>query len=328
VQQEQNQMAHRPKLSIMIPTWNNLSMLRLCLDSISRHSEYEHQIILHINEGSDGTLDWTRSNNIEYTYSSENIGICSALNLAATQCASDYLVYLNDDMYVLPGWDRAMLDCIQNADGREPAYVSGTIVQSTQFSPSNIIGDYGADLTTFDESGLLRDFHKGKLCREDWNGATWPPCCIHRKWWDAVGGYSEELSPGFYSDIDFSMKLWKLGCRRFHGVGSSLVYHFGEKTTSQVRGPKSIKVKEARIRFLKKWGILPSTFSRYFVHAGKCYQESTPEPRCLEYQIEKARLWVLSALYNIPRIPAYEPQTLHDREAHSEFGSAAIVVAD
>ena len=83
-----------------------------------------------------------------------------------------------------------------------------------------------------------------------------------------MGGYSEELSPGFYSDIDFSMKLWQLGCRRFHGMGSSLVYHFGEKTTALVRGLRKENVKRARIQFLNKWGVLPSTVSRYFLRAG------------------------------------------------------------
>ena len=33
-------------------------MLRLCIDSIRENSQYRHQVILHINEGNDGTLDW------------------------------------------------------------------------------------------------------------------------------------------------------------------------------------------------------------------------------------------------------------------------------
>jgi len=284
----------------LIPTWNNLEMLQLCLNSISSHSELDHQIIVHVNEGKDGTLEWVRSQGIAYTYSPENAGICRALNLAAAESNTDYLVYLNDDMYVMPGWDRALLDCIQRFDENQPAYVSGTLVQSSRFSPSNVVADFGADLATFDEDGLLSAFRAGDLYRDDWNGATWPPCCIHRKWWNAIGGYSEEFSPGFYSDIDFSMKLWSIGCRHFQGTGSSLVYHFGEKTTSLVRGPNQAAVRRARIQFLKKWGILPSTFSRFYVLAGTCYQERTPEPTQIQFQLERLRLCALSAIYGIP----------------------------
>lgn len=289
-----------PKIGILIPTWNNLEMLQLCLRSIESHSDLDHRIVLHVNEGNDGTLDWVRSNGIEHTYSAENVGICKALNLAAAKCDSEYLIYLNDDMYAMPGWDSALLNSIEHLGADQPVYVSGTLVQPTRFSPSNVIADFGNCPRNFDESGLLRAFHSNKLRRDDWNGATWPPCCIHRKWWDAIGGYSEEFTPGFYSDIEFSMKLWQIGCRHFRGVGSSLVYHFGEKTTSRVRGPNHGMVKRARIEFLKKWGILPSTFSRYYVLAGKHYREPTPEPASMYLRFERLRVSLLSAVYGLP----------------------------
>lgn len=43
--------------SILIPTWNNLDLLQLCIESIKKNSAFSHQIIVHINEGIDGTLD-------------------------------------------------------------------------------------------------------------------------------------------------------------------------------------------------------------------------------------------------------------------------------
>ena len=46
--------------SILIPTFNNLSYLKLCLKSIEKNSQYKHQILIHINEGSDGTLDFVK----------------------------------------------------------------------------------------------------------------------------------------------------------------------------------------------------------------------------------------------------------------------------
>lgn len=46
--------------SIVIPTWNNLAFLKLCIQSIQRNSYYNHQIIVHVNDGSDGTLEWIK----------------------------------------------------------------------------------------------------------------------------------------------------------------------------------------------------------------------------------------------------------------------------
>ena len=47
--------------SIIIPTFNNLEYLKLCLNSLKKNSFYDHEIIIHINEGLDGTLDYVKN---------------------------------------------------------------------------------------------------------------------------------------------------------------------------------------------------------------------------------------------------------------------------
>ena len=44
------------KISIIIPTFNNLNYLKFFLTSVKNNSVYNHQVILHINDGLDGTL--------------------------------------------------------------------------------------------------------------------------------------------------------------------------------------------------------------------------------------------------------------------------------
>ncbi len=61
--------------SILIPTWNNLPYLQCCVHSIQSHSAFAHQIIVHINDGRDGTRKWIAEQGIEYTASDANIGI-------------------------------------------------------------------------------------------------------------------------------------------------------------------------------------------------------------------------------------------------------------
>ena len=51
--------------SIIIPTFNNFDYLKICLGSIQKNSEYSHEIVLHINDGSDGTLSYVKSNNLK-----------------------------------------------------------------------------------------------------------------------------------------------------------------------------------------------------------------------------------------------------------------------
>ena len=54
--------------SVLIPTWNNLPYLKLCVESIRQHSVFNHQIIIHVNEGTDGTLEWVEKEGLDYTY--------------------------------------------------------------------------------------------------------------------------------------------------------------------------------------------------------------------------------------------------------------------
>ena len=82
-----------------IPTFNNLEYLKICINSINKNSKFNHQIIVHVNEGLDGTIDYLNKNNIEYTFSRENIGMPKALNRASKLSKMDYIVISHDDFY-------------------------------------------------------------------------------------------------------------------------------------------------------------------------------------------------------------------------------------
>ena len=91
--------------SIIIPTFNNLKYLQLCLESLQKNSKYNHEIIIHINEGIDGTLEFLKTQNYKTTYSEKNSGVCKAFNEAVKKSSMKYLVLAHDDMYFCPNWD-------------------------------------------------------------------------------------------------------------------------------------------------------------------------------------------------------------------------------
>ena len=93
--------------SIIIPTFNNIDYLKLCLKSIQKNSEYTHEIIIHINEGLDGTLEFIKKKNYKFSYSKINSGVCVAFNEAAKKATKKYIILAHDDMYFCPGWDIA-----------------------------------------------------------------------------------------------------------------------------------------------------------------------------------------------------------------------------
>ena len=87
------------QLSIIVPTYNNLNYLKFFIDSVKLNSVHKHEIILHINDGSDGTLNFAKENNIKFTHSPNNIGLCSSMNQAYSLATSNYILYAHDDMF-------------------------------------------------------------------------------------------------------------------------------------------------------------------------------------------------------------------------------------
>ena len=249
--------------SILLPTWNNLPFLKLCVQSLRQHSAREHQLIVHANDGSDGTREWLRAEGIEHTASETNIGICHAVNLAGEKARGDYVLYLNDDMVAAPGWDTALERALERVkrQGMFMLMLSGTMIEpAASGNACVVVHDFGRDPASFDLGRFARE--APQFARADWLGATWPPTLVPRELWHQVGGYSIEFSPGMGSDNDFSMKLWQAGCRVFLGVGDSLVYHFSETSTRRIRK------NDGRRQFLMKWGLVQSGFDRYYLRRG------------------------------------------------------------
>jgi glycosyltransferase involved in cell wall biosynthesis len=258
------------KFSILIPAWNNLPYLKICIDSIRKNSRFPHQVIVHVNEGMDGTTEWLKQNNLEYTRSEKNIGICTGVNSAFVLATAPYIMFMNDDMYCCPDWDAHLWNEIENI-GHQKFFLSSTLLEPVQTGNRCVLApyDFGRDANTFRENDLLNALPA--LPIRDWTGSTWPPNVVHRSLWEAVGGLSEEFSPGMYSDPDFSMKLWQKGVRYFKGVGKSFVYHFMSKSTGKV------KKNNGRKQFLKKWGVSSSYFTKQILESGKTFHGALPE---------------------------------------------------
>lgn len=254
-----------PVFSILIPTWNNLDFLKNCVESIQQNSSLNHQILVFVNEGKDGTKEWLEEQKIDFVFSPKNEGICYAVNALRTLAEGTYIVYLNDDMYALPHWDKHIMDEINRLDTTR-FVLSGTLIEPIDTgNDCVVIGDFGSDLTNFQKEKLLAEYEQYE--KVDWSGSTWPPTIVHKEMWDLVGGYSIEFFPGFYSDPDFTMKLYQHGVRIFKGVGKALIYHFGAKSTS-----KHTTKHRGRIVFLNKWDMTSGTFLKYILKIGQPYE--------------------------------------------------------
>ena len=254
--------------SIIVPTFNNLDYLKLCLNSIKKNSSYDHEIIIHINEGKDGTKDYLDKTNFVFTYSKTNAGVCVAFNEAVKKASKKYIVLAHDDMYFCPNWDKVFLSELKKIPENSDFFLSGTMVQPFE---SYINLNCGDNINNFDEQKLLSELPKIKF--NDFQGTHWQPSLIPLKTWNKVGGFSEEFSPGLGSDPDFNMKLWNLGVRLFKGLGDCRVYHFSSLSLRKKAWNNGAKT------FLLKWEISIKFFKKHYLRSDQIFNGELNQPK-------------------------------------------------
>jgi len=261
--------------SIIIPTFNNLAYLRLCIESLKKNSKYNHQIIPHVNVGDDGTINYLQNIGLDYTYTKYNAGICEGMNSAARKARYEYILYSHDDFYFCPGWDIELKNEVDEI-GHKNFYISGTMIgTSGEYSL-----DCGDNIDNFNEKKLLDNFKK--LNFYDFQGSTWAPHLIHKDLWNKVGGFSEEFYPGTGSDPDLNMKLWKENVRIFKGLGKCLVFHFGSVVSRRDNKDNKIKTESGNKGnkiFLLKWGITIKFFKKFYLKSDIPYVSELKDPK-------------------------------------------------
>jgi len=259
--------------SILIPSFNNVKYLEFCINSIKKNSTYDHQIIVHVNIGDDGTIEYLDKNNIEYTHTKYNSGICEGINKAAKLAKYDYLLYAHDDFYFSPNWDKILHEEVKKI-GHNKFYLSGTMMNEGQ-----IKFNCGNTLDEFNEKKFLDEYKNYNFY--DFQGSTWAPSLVHRSIWDRAGGLSEEYFPGNGSDPDFNMKLWNLGVRIFKGINKFKVYHFGSivlrKKLNKTKSKNKYGSKSSKL-FLLKWGISIKFFKEFYLRSTEKYNGPLTKP--------------------------------------------------
>ena len=260
--------------SIIIPTFNNLPYLKICIASIKKNSKFEHEIIIHINDGSDGTEKYLISENIKYTITKYNAGICEGVNRAANEATTSYILYAHDDFYFCPSWDKVLLSEVKKISHNN-FYLSGIMINN---GPLKF--DCGNKLENFDEKKFLKNYKN--INHYDFQGSTWAPHLIHKETWNKVGGFSEEFFPGTGSDPDLNMKLWNKGVRIFKGINDFKVYHFGSIVTRQYKNHPTIRTesgsKGSKI-FLMKWGISIKFFKKFYLKSDTKFNGPLDDPK-------------------------------------------------
>ncbi len=218
-----------PLVSILIVTYNSEEFVRPCLDSLFRNTAYPaYEVIVVDNASTDSTLQiletYTR---IRLIASAENTGFAAANNQAAEQSSGAYLVFLNVDTMVPPGWLDRLVTHVQNDS------TIGQICPVTNFA-----GNEAKINVTYENAAGMEDFaaertraYRGQVL--DMRVAPLFCALVPRAVWDRVGPLDSTFGMGMFEDDDFSMRIHAEGLRVV-AAEDCFVHHFGQGSFSKL----------------------------------------------------------------------------------------------
>jgi O-antigen biosynthesis protein len=236
-----------PKVSIIVATRDNVSLLKSCIESIERLTTYRNYEILIIDNDSTepATLEYLAKTphrvipfREEYNYSRIN-------NLGVSQSKGEYVLLLNDDTEVISGeWLEAMLEHAQRPEvgavGAKLIYPDGRVqhagvVTGVGHSWMRGVATHAYQFYSSDAPG-----HMGTLATTtNYNAVTAACTLLRRLVFDEVGGFNEEDLPILYNDVDLCLRIRERGYLVVYTPHAEL-YHYETMTRKKVDTPAEV----------------------------------------------------------------------------------------
>lgn len=241
-----------PEVSIIIPVHNQLDTTLRCLKSIQDNTgNISYEVILADDASTDDTVHLQNFiANITIARNKNNLGFLRNCNNAAKQAKAPYLLFLNNDTYVLSGWLEALLRTIKNDKktgivGPKLIYPNGRLQEAGGIIFADGSGwNYGrGDDPGKPEYNYLKevDYVSGACL------------LVKKELWKLTGGFDERYSPAYYEDTDLAFEARKLGYKVIYQP-QSVIVHFEGVTcgTDENSGIKKYQ-KVNKEKFYKKW---------------------------------------------------------------------------
>ncbi len=243
-----------PRVSIIIPTFNNIALTRQCLDALNRNTpDGRYEIVVVDNASNDGTVEFLRekenAGELRVICNPKNLGFARACNQGAQNARANYILFLNNDTEVQPGWLDPLLH-ILDADERVAAagakllFSDGTIQHA---------GVALADITGRDPLMGIHIFAKENSDfaianeRRVYQAVTAACVLVRKSLFDKVGGFDEGFWNG-YEDVDICLQFQEQGYLTVYEPASVVLHH-----ESQSGPERFTRAKENIQRLHQKW---------------------------------------------------------------------------
>ena len=207
--------------------------LRACLDSLHAIDDdgVSFEVLVVLNDAS-AEIELIAADFRDTTTiirSPVNLGVSGGFNLGFGAARGEYLMQLQDDAIVEPGWLKHL---VERADSTPSAGAIGSLVVDENHSvidPGHIVWRDGIT-----QSGILANGCEPKNYSEcypiDYHGSV--GTLIRREAWQSVSGLDDSYFPAYYGDVDFCFRLRERGWSILLEPKSRVIHSENKTSTS------------------------------------------------------------------------------------------------
>ena len=241
-----------PKVSIVIPVYNQFTYTYNCLKSILENSgDVSYEIIIADDVSNDLTTRLSEiAENIQIARNKENQRFLRNCNQAAKYAKGEYILFLNNDTQVQENWLQPLVELIERDDsigmvGSKLIYPDGSL----QEAGGIIWGDGRAWNYGNGQNANKPEFNYVK--EVDYiSGAA---IMIRTSLWKEIGGFDELFAPAYCEDSDLAFEVRKHGYKLMYQPASVVVHFEGKSNGTDLNaGVKSYQVENSK-KLAEKW---------------------------------------------------------------------------
>lgn len=258
-----------PKVSIIIPVYNQIHYTYACLVSILQYTrDVSYEVIIADDVSTDATEHLPNyAEGLVICRNSVNQGFLRNCNHAARQAKGEYIMFLNNDTQVTEGWLSSLVNQIESDPGigmvgSKLVYPDGRLQEA-----GGIIWSDGSGWNY----GRLDDPDKPEYNYvKDVDYISGAAILLSNKLWKQIGGFDTRFAPAYCEDSDLAFAVRKAGYRVVYQPLSKIIHFEGVSNGTDVEGSGLKRYQVANSKKLKeKWA---AEFAK------QCENDGNPDP--------------------------------------------------
>ena len=247
-------------ITLVIPSYNNLSYLKLAYNSI-RGSGPHVNLIIYDDGSTDGTYEWLQSLNdhhLTFERFEKRIGHTVLYDKGFRAAVTEYVGILHADMVIAPNFFELLFPRL-----RKGVVISARCVEPPMHGEGmeKIVKNFGMTAEDFDYVKFSK-FAK-ESSTEDTLPALFAPWFVHKEeYFSKVGGHDLRFAPYGWEDADIFVRMMRANLQPIQ-YKDMLVYHFTQRGHKWNHGKVGnydtdyqLQMPICRNRFIEKWGTM------------------------------------------------------------------------